>query len=236
MTIQDTKMESIGTNDEIHCEKYHLYFLKSILMDDQLVSKLMSRGFLGCGHYMHVVRKIATIFHWWQSQTQREQSDPIPLAEPPSLPTGQTYLFNRAILYDQYLIDEFIFPLFKYCLDHEFDLFIQKGNAQNNWQNILYVLTLCVDMQNNISRMIELVKQFIQNYENKTFKHDYDWTNVTIEQRTAKLKTVEQNLLELNFDMIDDLFKKWFEKSLEVWKDINLASGCHVVKMLGLKW
>ena len=86
----------------------------------------------------------------------------------------------------------------------------------------MHVLEVCVDMQNNISRMIELVKQFIQNYQNQTINQDYDWTNVTIEQRIAKLKIVQQNLLQLNFDMIDDLLRKWFEKSLEVWENMNL--------------
>ena len=221
-------------NDHIY-EKYHLYFFKKILMDSQLLSKFLSihdeNSPAYCHQYMDIIFKIGKIFYFLAAHAGTGQ-----LPHPPESKNA-TILFKHAILYDQYVIDQFIFPLVKYRLDYEFNLFT-KDNIKNNnddntkfivemeknshYQNILHIIQTCAIIQNNIVKTIETVDQFIENYKNSTFHggSDHSWAMSSVEQQIIKLEQVKHNLKQLNFSNINNLFKDWFDKSSKLWNDI----------------
>ena len=64
------------------------------------------------------------------------------------------------------------------------------------------------------------IEIFIKNYQNGTFKGHYNWAFISVENQINKLETVKKNLLLLNFDSINNLFKEWFKQSLDLWNDI----------------
>ena len=206
-------------------------------MNSQLLPKLLSinlnvdnindPGY--CHEYFRIIEKIGKIFHF---SVDRGGTGPLPQ---PDGSKNAVILFKRAILYDQYTIDQFIFPLIKFRLDHEFNLFIKNKNNNNdnktfidemdkntNYQNILHIVKMCAIMQNNVMKMIKKIDQFIEKYKNGTFRggSDHNWAMSSVEQQIIKLGQVKHNLNQLNFDNINNLFKDWFDKNSKIWNDI----------------
>ena len=207
MRINDSEMDIV--------DKDHLCLIKKILNESQLAARLFSHD--SCQSYLQIIQKIIQIFHCSRHYGV--------LPKPPNKKMKRA--MKIAVLYDQFLIDDFIFPFFKCRLDYQSNLLMQNDTQssntiamQNKYTNILDMAEICVTMQKNVKEMIEKMDHFIENYQNKTFKGGYDWAFISVDQQIKKLQTVKQNLVELNFDNINNLFRNWFLKSSKVWNKL----------------
>ena len=208
---------------------------------------LFSSDYVNCQAFINVINNFGQVFYTFFGGCGVVASTIC--GEPPKEMYPIGVIFQHAVLFDQYLMDQFILPLVKYRLDYEFKLFMtgndscsnsnnsdkrksncngnnnnnSNNNSWSNYKNILLIMETCINMQNNILRIMKKIDEYIVNYKNGTFKKNiqFDWAFSSVKQQIKKLEIVKDNLVKLNFDGINSIFKQHLKQSLNLWNNID---------------
>ena len=81
----------------------------------------------------------------------------------------------------------------------------------------------CMNMQNNVVRIMKKTDEYIENYKNGTFKKTtpFDWALSSVKQQIKELEIVKDNLINLDFNGINSIFKQHLKQSLNLWNKID---------------